>query len=356
MLILDDHVINKVRHQMANCGLSEEAMKPAALVQSLLSLAREGKLKQMSHSGSISSCMKRDLLLGLDDPYDERAALSCDDMSMWEEEWKKGKDDQTQSSSQKHEKSLPLLVFIRTNTSTNLLKSKSVMELLIQECTSNDSIHLVTLGKGIDATTASLPKDAVPDSQELQSSPPRSPQASNSYFGFSPQNQNASGIHDPVGSKRFNIFLARTVDQNGQPSLLGCVAPPEAGNLFPSMMAMQARDRLQNQDEDSPARIELERWAQMLQQHMENNGRNGGPMPPPQFFNASLAYSSASTGEGDQPPPPPPPEVIEQVLQQAMSELLDRLAAMTDDTEPGQSDLPPDLHRAFAQLLLLQRT
>ena len=46
MLILDDHVINKVRHQMANCGLSDGEMKPASLIKSMLSLATEGKLKE----------------------------------------------------------------------------------------------------------------------------------------------------------------------------------------------------------------------------------------------------------------------------------------------------------------------
>mmetsp|Transcript_23484 Transcript_23484/g.55286 ORF Transcript_23484/g.55286 Transcript_23484/m.55286 type:complete len:588 (-) Transcript_23484:4-1767(-) len=159
MLILDDHVINKVRHQMANCGLSDGEMKPAALIKSLLSLATEGQLNDGENSGSISACMKRDILLGLDDPYDERAIISCDDMSMWEKEWKK--DLQDGSLSKMSSKPLPLLIFIRTNTSTNLLKSKSAMELLIHECASNDSIHLVTLGKGIDATTSSLPKEEI---------------------------------------------------------------------------------------------------------------------------------------------------------------------------------------------------
>lgn len=351
MLILDDHVINKVRHQMASCGMSDEAIKPAALLQSLLNMAKQGKLKAGMNAGSISACMKRDLMLGLDDPYDDRAAISCDEMILWEEEWKKCAEND-EKASESTDKPLPLLIFIRTNTSTNLLKSKSAMELLIQESTSNESIHLITLGRGIDATTASLPREAFPDHpQELQDASSRNMQGSAPWFGFSPQNQNASGQNDPEGSRRFNIFLARTIDQNGQPGILGAIAPPQAGNLFPHMMAMQARERLQNQDEDSPIRAELERWAQMLQQQMENNGSNGGmPMPPPQFFNASLAYSG-TIEDGQLPPPPPPPEVIEQVLQQAMSELLDRLAQMSDDGDGAQSELSPDLQRAFAQVL-----
>lgn len=422
MLILDDDVIDKVRARIMTLAfspnyhgdsgelISKDDLKPAALLQSLLSLAKSGKLQPRvdNTGGSIYDCMRRDLMLGLDDPYDERASISCDDMLLWEKEWKKdlplhttttptngdvvlveeegsSQNDDTEKEEQQQQQQLhqqvssagrplPLLIFIRTNSSTNLLKSKSAMELLIQECTSNDSIHLVTLGKGIGAHTTSLPKDAFsdggalpfnqqlrdslsrkamyqPGSQELLDSLSR---GSAPWFGFSPQNQNASGQNDPEGSRRFNIFLARTVDQNGQPGILGAIAPPEAGNLFPHMMAMQARERLRQHDqeeEDSPVRAELERWAQMLQQHMESNNNsnnnNGGlPMPPPRFFNASLAYRSE--GEDGQQLPPPPPAVIEQVLQQSMSELLDRLAQMSDDADTsgagGQSDM-------FAQLL-----
>jgi SpoVK/Ycf46/Vps4 family AAA+-type ATPase len=384
MLILDDHVINKVRHQMSNCGFSDDAIKPAALLQSLLALAKEGKLRPGANAGSISACMKRDLMLGLDDPYDERAAISCDDMLVWEDEWKKGlvslppapkeegeeggpsvKDDHDEK--RQPDKPLPLLIFIRTNSSTNLLKSKSAMELLIQECTSNDSIHLVTLGKGIDAHTASLPKevfqdapDGRQDTNNNNNNAPKKLPGGQPWFGFSPQNQNASGQNDPEGSRRFNIFLARTVDRNGQPGMLGAIAPPEAGNLFPHMMAMQAKARLKDQDEDSPVRAELERWTKMLQQHMANsrNG-NGGDlsMPAPQFFNASFSYDNfeGEDGEdlGEKDFPPPTPALIEEVLQDSMSELLDRLARMSDEDEAagaGQSD-QPDLQLAFAQIL-----
>jgi SpoVK/Ycf46/Vps4 family AAA+-type ATPase len=349
LLILDDQVLNKVRHEMIYHGLSDESIKPAALLQSLLAMAKEGKLFPHKDAGSISACMKRDLSLGLDDPYDERAAISCGDMNKWEEEWEKSLKNEIETTNEP----LPLLVFIRTGASTSLLKSKSAMELLIQECTSDDSIHLITLGKGVDATTSSLPKDtsaASEPSQELSENTQRNVPGSAPWFGFSPQNQNASGQNDPEGSRRFNIFLARTVDQNAQPGILGAIAPPQAGNLFPHMMAMQARERLQNHEEDSPARVELERWAQMLQQHMQENG--GMPMPPPQFFNASLAYAGPPLEEG-QETPQPPPEVIEQVLQQAMAELLDRLATISDEEEGAspQSELSPDLQKAFAQVL-----
>jgi hypothetical protein len=42
--------------------------------------------------------------------------------------------------------------------------------------------------------------------------------------------------------------------------------------------------------------------------------------------------------------------VIQETLQQAMGELLDRLAQVNEDSD-GASDIAPDLHRAFAQVL-----
>jgi hypothetical protein len=346
MLILDDHVLNRVRQQMIHHGgLADEDLKPAALLRSLLMMAREGRLNAKKGVGSISTCMKRDLSQGLDDPYDERAAISCDEMRKWEEEWEQSFNNAAPETG----KPLPLIIFVRTSSSTSLLKSKSVMELLIQECSATDGIHLITLGKGIDATTATLPKELVSEEHhEMPENQARNMPGSAPWFGFSPQNQNASGQNDPEGSRRFNIFLARTVDQNAQPGIFGAIAPPQAGNLFPHMMAMQARERLQHQDEDSPARAELERWAQM-QQQVQPNGEMS--TPPPQFFNASLAYSGPV--EDGQQPPQPPPEVIEQTLQQAMTELLDRLSQMNDEAEGSSSEpgIPSELQKAFSQVL-----
>lgn len=352
MLILDDHILNAVRQKMSQHGVSDEALKPAALLQALLSLAQNGKLQPSStEGGTISTCMKRDLSLGLDDPFDERATLSCDDMGHWEEEWRKGIDTSLASP-------LPLLVFIRTPASNSLLKSKSAMELLLRECGSEESIHLITLGKGIDASTTTLPKEVMGPHDSLVEPPEGAQQnmqqggATAPWFGFSPQNQNASGQNDLEGSRRFNIFLARTVDANNQPGILGAIAPPQAGNLFPHMMAMQAQERLQHQKDgdDTPVKAELERWAQLLHQHMEQNG--GMPMPPPQFFNASLAATPFGEQVDGQTPPPPSPEVIEETLKQAMAELLDRLAQMNDDGDGKMSsELSPDLHKAFAQVL-----
>lgn len=352
MLILDDNIINSVRQELAKNGFPEEALKPAALVQSLLEMAQKGKLRPAVKAGSISECMKRDLSVGLDDPFDERAAISCQEMVHWEEEWYKGIKDVDRDNVP-----LPLIVFLRTSTSNALLKSKSAMELLLRECGSEESIHLVTLGKGIDATTSTLPKDTS-SSREIAEPPEanrRSPQSP--WHGFSQQNQNASGQNDPAGSRRFNIFLARTIDHKKQPGILGAIAPPQAGNLFPQMMAMQAQARIEHQDgESSMDQEELERWRELSQQnHMQMMQNHGGmPVPSPQFFNASLAMTPFREGENDQmPPPTPPPEVIQQTLQQAMNELLDRLASAVDeDDEPmSPEELSSDVQKAFAQVL-----
>lgn len=332
-----------MRQHLLKNGLPEQELKPAILIQSLLKFAREGKLGGQT-GGSISQCMSKDIQMGLDDPFDERASGSCEDMKDWEASIHQSSNDSP----------LPLVVFIRSSSSNLLFKSKSAVEALINESNSSDGINLIVLGKGIDATTEHIPEEQVQDNQVLnsvsQDLPMRNTPGAAPWFGFSPNNQNASGQHDPEGSRRFNIFLARTVDPDGMPGILGAIAPPQAGNLFPHMMAMQARERLQNEDDDSPIKAELERWANLLQQQMQSNG--GTPLPPPQFFNASL--SGGPFDSDGTVPPPPPAHVIQETLQQAMSDLLDRLAQISeedDDENDSYPKLSPDLHKAFSQVL-----
>ena len=338
MVVVDDTVIANVRNQLQ--GYPDDDIKPAALLEGLLTMAKEGKLT--TSTGSVAKRIQLDLETGLEDPFDDRAKTSFDDMELWEGESKMTDNEVTESR--------PLVVFVRTQASTSLFKSKSAVEYLMQECTSADSIHLLVLGKGIDANTATLPVE-VPDLTTLPPQQQYQPSqqfgeggepmmdVNSPWFGFSAQNQNASGQNDPEGSRRFNIFLARTLDGEGNPGILGAIAPPQAGNLFPQMMAMQARERMEG-EEDSPAKAELERWAEMLSQQMDH-GSGPLPGPPPQFFNASLINTNpASNANAKQPPP----EVVQQALQTAMSELLDRLASM-------ESDSGDDFTSAFSQLL-----
>lgn len=352
MVILDDDVLMSTRQKLLRQGYASEDVKPSALIRHLLESAREGVLNNRV-GGSIAKCMKRDLSLGLDDPYDERAMSSCTDMSTWEEEWHKTPE----------EKPVPLVLFIRTQSSQSLLKSKSAVDILQKECNSEESVNLVVLGRGINSHTSNLPKDNTQEGiRQLDAmnrdAPPNQLPGAAPWFGFSQQNQNASGQNDPEGSRRFNIFLARTVDANGVPGILGAIAPPQAGNLFPHMMAMQARERMQNEDDNSPMKGELERWSQLLLQQMQQANRNNdsNSVSPPQFFNASLSTPFADGNNPMFPPnaQPPPQEIIQRTLEHALSELLDKLAQMNDDNEPpptSPSELSPDLHTAFAQVL-----
>lgn len=343
MVILDDTTLLSIRQKLLLQGYAEDEVKPAALIRSLFSMAREGQLLQ--GKGSIAACMKRDLALGLDDPFDERATASCHDMGDWERQWTApdaGNGDGKAAGAATTE-ALPLVVFLRVEACTGLLKSKSIMELLLQECNSPESTNLIVLGKGINAKTTSVPADPQHEGQESNDSSGRALPGP-PPFGFSPHNQNASGQNDPEGSRRFNIFLARTVDAEGNGGIIGAIAPPQAGNLFPHMMAMQARERME--PESAPAKADLLRWAQQFQQHMQSNGASTSS-PPPQFFNATL-----SSFDADNPAfaNPPPQEIIQETLQQAMGELLDRLAQVNEEAD-GASDLGPDLQREFAQVL-----
>lgn len=344
MVILDDTILSTVREQLLKNGYSEEMVKPAALIKSLLALARQGHLRQITDNGaSIDKCMLRDLELGLDDRFDERVTSSTQEMSEWEKKWQKPK------SKSKKSPGLPLVVFLRVQSSQMILKSKSAVEVLLQECTSDDGTNLVVLGKGIDANTVSLPQEVAQDSEtmEQQELQPQSMQEGGPWFGFSPNNQNASGQNDPEGSRRFNIFLARTRNNDGTPGIIGAIAPPQAGNLFPHMMAMQARERLRplEDGEDNPFKAPLDRITEMMQQQMDNDG------PSPQFFNASMHMSPSPDEEEDQEMPPDAQLPNAAMLQQAMVELLDRLAQNGDGDESDSFELSPDLDKAFAQVL-----
>lgn len=356
MVVLDDNVLSSVRQQLLHNGYSEDDVKPAALIHSVLNLARQGALRSGGGDcASISKRMRSDIISGLDDPFDERATSSCDEMMKWENSWQP-ENEVTRFKDKDRVDSIPLVIFFRTQSSTSILKSKSAVDALLSECNSSDSKNFLVLGKGIDATTTSLSQE--PESQEQhreeinqhfmssQNLPGAAP-----WFGFTPHNQNASGQNDPEGSRRFNIFLARTVDPSGTPGIVGAIAPPEAGNLFPHMMAVQARLQLEHHgDDDSPAKAELQRWAQLMQQQTQSEG--GMPLPPPQFFNASLS-GSMDNSDGNRPQnniPPPSPEVIQRTLEHAMSELLDRLAQLNEDGV-SSPDMSPDLQKAFAQVL-----
>jgi ATPase family associated with various cellular activities (AAA) len=345
MLILDDDIIKSVRQKAIKAGDVKEDVKASRLLRTLLKSAREGKLTRRV-GGSIAKCMERDISSGLDDPFDDRATSSFEDMEKWEDKWHTFPNE---SSCKDDGLPLPLVIFLRTESSQALFKSKSAIDALLQECNSEESVNLVVLGSGIDPGTLALLGNNAHDgySQGRQDEP-----GSNGapWFGFSQPNQNASGENDPEGSRRFNIYLVRTTDSRGAPGILGAIAPPQAGNMFPLMMAMQAKEKLQHPQVDPAARAELERWSRSLieQVHKSNRNNHGNYVPAPQFFNASLASPNSEGANGK----PLPRDAIQHTLEHALSELLDRLAEMSDDQIDSSSPDPStDLHRAFAEVL-----
>lgn len=231
------------------------------------------------------------------------------------------------------------------------------------------------------------------------------PNAQVSGAHFTAQNANASGANDPPGSRRFNIFLARTVDPTGKPQILGTIAPPAAGNLFPSILANMARENLRqireggwkdgDGDEERAAFVrQMEELASQAEAQAgdgataaEQAARNAA------FFNATMTSPFGSEvfrqmdpdddGEGaaGQFNFSPPPEHVRQAIQDAMSGVIDRLAQMSaassanadggsgreadansagkdnqDNHRPqgarGAPSLPLNLARAFSQVLL----
>ena len=428
MVILDDPVIASVRSELLAQGWAEDQVKPAALLQHLLTSSQQQGQRRLMMSGSMAAAMQRDMEQLLDDPFDERALQSIQDMKDWEASWQQDDHDSSETSNDEDPtmeetehstRRLPLVIFIRVSSSTSLLKSKSAVEYLLQECGPSSSngkdagIHLLVLGKGIvdGSITTKDDNDLVrppptlfrksrtngesqPSQEALQQQQHQQQQQrqfQHPWFGFTPNNQHATGQNDPPGSRRFNIFLARTVDADGNPGILGAVAPPQAGNLFPQMMALQARERLSRQkndpdeeedhddddeeedeEEDSSraaAREALERWARLLHQQQQQYQQNQNEQNEhsashnhmvPQFFNASLSSEMGmNNNNNEQDAQLPPPSVIQETLQRALSEMLDRLSEMANeegeesDGEDGNQSgqVPSELRRALAHVL-----
>jgi len=415
--------------------INPEELRNGALIEHLVRLANGGKLryneddsdiesnmdnKKSSSFGKISDRMKRDMDLGLDDSSDDLAVESLRLMkedekqfepiaeSIEEDEVDDKSDDQTPQS---------LVLFLRSDSSPSILKSKSAVETLAQECVKKDGIHLLMLGgRGIDASSTTLPSHGSDSQGEVgvaDGRMNRQPSMSNNQQGGSPfsfmgspqfnqkfngkpmnqqggsfsgaNNANASGENDPEGSRRFNIFLARTVDPTGKPQIMGTIAPPQAGNLFPTILANMAKENIRKLreegiDEDNEQQAmfmkQMEDLANHAQQHMGNlqntDDNNGaGIAPNAAFFNATITSPFGSeifnrmgqqNGEdgssGDQPPQfqQPPPEAVQRAIRDAMSGVIERLAQMSanasnKDGKGISPGIPMNIARAFSQVL-----
>jgi len=388
-------------------AISPEELRNAALLGHLVRLANEGKLKiscgdegtleekKTTSFGRISDRMERDMSLGLDDPNDDLAVESLRLMKEDERTWY-----ESEANDDKETSPLPLVLFVRSDSSSSILKSKSAVECLAHECVNKEGIHLLMLGgKGIDASTTVLPdkrnqsgstngrmkrQQSTPNQQGkpfsfMSNFPPGSPEFSaqmqNNQQGqpfnpgsFSANNINASGVNDPEGSKRFNIFLARTVDQFGKPQIMGTIAPPQAGNLFPTILSNMAIQNLQKikeegVDEDNEQQAMFIKQMEEIVNHAHKMADEGEQPPDATnaaFFNATINSPFGSevfnnvNDEGNENSPMggqfnPPPEAVRRAIQDAMSGVIDRLAQMS--SSPSGGGIPMSIANAFSQVL-----
>lgn len=441
-----------VNHTLRPLTINPEELRNSALLGHLIRLANEGKLgwinqikifdmdqdasvdlkADSSAVGKISDRMTRDMELGLDDPNDDLAVESLRLMKNDEQYWFESISAMKHEAGDKNETSanhpLPLILFLRSDSSPSILKSKSAVECLAQECVKKDGIHLLVLGgKGIDASTTTLPgkcvqaslasggtnrrPSTVPHQQGggeggsngpfsfMSNFPPGSPEFNahmqnlrQQFTGqpqgssFSENNANASGINDPEGSRRFNIFLARTVDPMGKPQIMGTIAPPQAGNLFPTILANMAKENLRKIheigiDEDNEEQAifirQMEDLASLAQQQMGNTQQrvdsssvSGDDHLSAAFFNATITspfgsevFRGTEDREGESGSPRnsflPPNENVRRAIQEAMSGVIERLAHMSASASRGgdpqqgmgEAGIPMSVARAFSQVL-----
>eukprot|EP00592_Proboscia_alata_P013653 CAMPEP_0194390586 /NCGR_PEP_ID=MMETSP0174-20130528/110902_1 /TAXON_ID=216777 /ORGANISM="Proboscia alata, Strain PI-D3" /LENGTH=1716 /DNA_ID=CAMNT_0039184117 /DNA_START=459 /DNA_END=5609 /DNA_ORIENTATION=- len=341
-----------------------------------------------SSVGKLSALMERDIVIGLDDLNDELARESIDLQRQYERS--------SSPPSNNSQKPLPLVLYLRTDASSSLLKSRSTVDFLARELLApndskdgeliNQSIHLLLLGRGaplVQALSSAQSSQRGRQQQQGKQQPsgsfsqgsvnpfssnqqqqmsnannnnnnnpfnimsnvfgtpnnnnPQSQQGGNSFAVFGPNN-NASGQNDPEGSRRFNIFLARTVDENNNPGIMGAVAPPQAGNLFPQMfMAQQQRNMMRSQQEDGDKEDNSDRPPNFM-----------SSMAPSQFFN-----SSSTQSEGSNAMPQIPPEVMQKAMHDAMTQVVDSLSNIDSSSEKSDQNkvMPSHLAKAFADVL-----
>lgn len=164
--------------------------------------------------------------------------------------------------------------------------------------------------------------------------------------------------------------------------ILGAIAPPQAGNVFPRMFAMQQLENNNKQKQsNSNSKNDMghdqmnemmSRWNDFFKQQTNNNNdvnnMNGMQFPQAQFFNASIVSgpdsqsiissdfmkqmnnnNNGQQGPGGQPRQPLP-HMMQQVIQQAMTSVIDRLAEEHLSSDKN-NQLPPHLAKAFADVL-----
>mmetsp|Transcript_20621 Transcript_20621/g.44553 ORF Transcript_20621/g.44553 Transcript_20621/m.44553 type:complete len:1773 (+) Transcript_20621:195-5513(+) len=394
--------------------INPEELRNSALLDHLVRLASGGALNYSVREeldddsikknvfGKVSDRMQRDMELGLDDANDELAVESIRMMKEDEKTWFEPSESEEGSGDSNNGDPLSLVLFLRSDSSPSILKSKSAVERLAHECVKRDGTHLLVLGgRGIDASSTTLPGDrqvgTATGRMNRQQSMPNQPgkpfsfmsnfppgssefnaqmQQNNKETGqvpgaFNANNVNASGVNDPEGSRRFNIFLARTVDQTGRPQIMGTIAPPNAGNLFPTILANMAKENLrklkeEGVDEDNEQQaMFMKQMEDLVNQSQQMSGADGNnkqaDLPSAAFFNATITSPFGSEvmnqnndGEDNSNGPgnfKPPPEAVRRAIQDAMSGVIDRLAQMSSSDNGSGGGIPMNIAKAFSQVL-----
>jgi SpoVK/Ycf46/Vps4 family AAA+-type ATPase len=161
---------------------------------------------------------------------------------------------------------------------------------------------------------------------------------------------------------------------------MGTIASPQAGNLFPTILANMAKENLRkiqedgiDEDNEDQARFmkQMEDLASHAQQHADQAGEGGGFGLGPTnaaFFNATITSpfgseifnrmqpqdGSEDESSNEQQQFQPPPEIIQRAIQDAMSGVIQRLAQMSTNASSnnqGLGGIPINVARAFSQVL-----
>ena len=143
----------------------------------------------------------------------------------------------------------PIVVFLRTDGCGNLLKSKTCVDILRDECLSESSRNLLVLGRE-PPFLLSPERSSSPITSQIRPSMNHRPQITNFAQPQVSGPNMPIGENDPEGSQRFNIFLVRLPNKDDAPvghaKIMGILAPAEAGNLFPQIVANVGSETLDN--------------------------------------------------------------------------------------------------------------
>lgn len=272
MFLLDDETLSSIRNTIVekyphlDLSIDSPELKPAQLLSHLLRLSTQGTLlsssKRFDDSAKLSSRMKKDFASQVDDVSDDLANQSLKNQEEDEETLAELFDDNEEKS-----EPLPLLLFLNIDDSSTLFKSKSALERLAKESQNESNIHMLMLGKAMDPSLESKskrrhnnnmgnsragssgrnsmnfpqqssqfnpwganngansnnpnPNFMMNSPSNMMPFPPPPSKGDQNNANYNPMsfgpNNNASGVNDPEGSKRFNIFLGRTTDADGNP-------------------------------------------------------------------------------------------------------------------------------------------